>query len=115
MENDFLNKLSLHSERYLITIEIEDRRYKVMKIIFGGKDGSLYVSFPYFKYSQGIVSIGTVSEGTQTTQVKLETAGKVTSHLVKYARHPDGRAHFSQDGKILTKITKQSVPLAEAV
>jgi hypothetical protein len=30
---------------------------------------------------------------------------------VKYSHHPDGRAHFSQDGKIVTSVKRQSVPL----
>jgi hypothetical protein len=42
----------------------------------------------------------------------MEPAGRCTSHLVKYSHHPDGRAHFSQDGKILTRIKRQSLPLA---
>jgi hypothetical protein len=33
--------------------------------------------------------------------------------LVKYAHHPSGRAHFSQDGKVLTLIKKNAVPLAD--
>ena len=35
----------------------------------------------------------------------------MSSHLVKYSHHPDGRAHFSQDGRVRTEIKKQSVPL----
>jgi hypothetical protein len=37
--------------------------------------------------------------------------GKIASHLVKYSHHPDGRAHFSQDGKVFTQIKRQSVAL----
>jgi len=43
--------------------------------------------------------------------VNLEHGGKVTSHLVKYSHHVDGRAHFSQDGKIFTLIRRQSIAL----
>jgi hypothetical protein len=43
--------------------------------------------------------------------VNLENGGKVTSHRIKYSHHPDGRAHFSQDGKIFTAIKRQSLPL----
>jgi len=45
-------------------------------------------------------------------QLSMEPAGKCTSHLVKYSHHPDGRAHFSQDGKILTRVKRHSLPLA---
>jgi hypothetical protein len=41
----------------------------------------------------------------------LNTAAKVTSHRVKYSHHPDGRAHFSQDGKIFAAIKRQSISL----
>jgi hypothetical protein len=47
------------------------------------------------------------------SSVNLADAGKVASHLVKYSHHPDGRAHFSQDGKVRTEIKRQSVPLNE--
>jgi hypothetical protein len=30
---------------------------------------------------------------------------------VKYSHHPDGRAHFSQTGKIITAVKRQSIPL----
>lgn len=43
--------------------------------------------------------------------IDLRPQGKCTSHNVKYAHHIDGEAHFSQTGKILTKIRRQSVPL----
>jgi len=43
--------------------------------------------------------------------VNIEHGGKVTSHRVKYSHHPDGRAHFSQDGKIFTAIKRQSIAL----
>lgn len=44
-------------------------------------------------------------------KINLQTGGKVTSHLAKYSHHPDGRAHFSQDGKVRTEIKRQSVAL----
>jgi hypothetical protein len=51
------------------------------------------------------------ANGMQETKVDLEKGGKVTSHLVKYSHHPDGRAHFSQTGKIVTAIKRQSIAL----
>lgn len=41
----------------------------------------------------------------------LRDGGKVTSHLVKYAHHPDGEAHFSQTGKVLTQVRRRAMPL----
>ena len=44
-------------------------------------------------------------------EIDLRTNGRVTDHLVKYAHHIDGEAHFSQDGKVLTKIRRKAEPL----
>jgi len=69
----------------------------------------LYVDFPYFEHSEGLVSHVTYAPGAD--QLNLEEGGKVTSHLVKYAHHRDGEAHFSQTGRVLTAVRRRSVPL----
>lgn len=85
---------------------------KIAKLVFGRKDGSLYLSFPYFEHSEGIVSLMTLTAGLRyPTDLSLTDRGKVTSHLVKYAHHRDGQTHFSQAGKVRTEIRKQAVPL----
>lgn len=105
----------IRSERVIVTIKTPEQDSKVMQIMYGRKDGSLYVNFPYFKYSRGLISLARLAGNTSyPANIDLTKGGKITSHLVKYAHHPDGRAHFSQDGKIRTVVRKQSVPLAEA-
>lgn len=52
--------------------------------------------------------------GFQKADVELANSGKVTSHLVKYTHHPDGGAHFSQDGKVFTRIRNKSFPLKQS-
>jgi hypothetical protein len=85
-----------------------------VQVTFSKRDDSLFVGFPYFAHSSGILSPVTI-EKWQHTNVKISLGhvglGKCTSHLVKYAHHPNGKAHFSQTGKILTRIRRQSVPL----
>jgi len=83
---------------------------RISKIRFG-VDGSIYVFFPGFISSKGILCNATLKSGSTT--VDLADGGAITSHLVKYAHHPDGEAHFSQDGKIKTEIRKKAVPLAQ--
>ena len=52
--------------------------------------------------------------GSEAFVASIDTkGGKVASHLVKYAHHADGEAHFSQDGKVKTDIRRKAVPLAE--
>jgi hypothetical protein len=89
-------------------------KYNIVQIGFSANDGSLMVRFPYCKHSKGLLSIGNIPAGQATAQVSLEPQGKCTSHKVKYTHHPDGRAHFSEDGKIFTAVVRQSVPLNSA-
>lgn len=103
------------AERYIVTVETSSRRHKILQIMFGKKDGSLYVNFPYFKHNEGLTSIVTIPANiTYPTTAELTPGGKATSHLVKYSHHSDGRVHFSQDGRVRSTVRKQSVPLAEA-
>lgn len=88
-------------------------RHKILQIFFG-RDRSLFVNFPYFQQRTGILAVATYPPGREVEQINLEFGGKVASHLVKYSHHPDGRAHFSQDGKVRTEIKTQSVPLSVA-
>jgi hypothetical protein len=86
----------------------------VFQIQFAKRDGSIFVSFPYFEGRTGVVSlVHWPATDTPSTLVSLEPGGKVASHLVKYSHHPDGRAHFSQDGRVRTDVKKQAVPLDE--
>lgn len=45
------------------------------------------------------------------TTVNFGQEASLTSHLVKFVHHPDGEVHFSQDGKVLTKIRRKSFRL----
>lgn len=102
------------SEKYVITVQVGQDRYKVLQIIFGQKDGSLFVNFPYYQHTEGLVSVATLAGGKGSSQkIKLVPGGKVTSHLVKYSHHPDGTALFSQDGRVLSSVRKKSIPLNE--
>jgi hypothetical protein len=102
------------SERYIIAVQTASHRSKVFQIMFQKKDGSLFINFPYYEHNEGIVSLITWSPNNPPpVDLSLELGGKITSHLVKYSHHPTGRAHFSQNGKVLTAIKKQSVPIDE--
>jgi hypothetical protein len=76
-------------------------RRNIFQIMFL-RDGSLIVNFPYGRHSKGLLSICNIPAGQATAQISLVQQGKCTSHKIKYTHHRDGRAHFSQDGKIST-------------
>jgi hypothetical protein len=102
---------AIRAKRIVCTVRAGQLRVKAFQIVFH-KDGSFFISFPYFRHRTGLLSISAIpANGSRESQVNLEHAGKVTSHLVKYSHHVDGRAHFSQDGKIFTAIKRQSIAL----
>jgi hypothetical protein len=102
---------AFRSERVIITVETNGRRHKILQVFFG-RDRSLFVNFPYFQHRTGVLAAATIpGKGQTISEVDLAVGGKVASHLVKYSHHPDGRAHFSQDGKVRTEIRRQSIRL----
>ena len=79
------------------------------QVIFHKKDGSIFVDFPHFRERDGIATVVRLEPGGSPKRtIRLLEEGKVTSHLVKYAHHSDGRVHFSQDGKVRTEIKRQA-------
>lgn len=102
---------AIRSQRVVCVVKVSELRAKAFQIGFE-KDGSLFVHFPYFQHRTGILSSSEIpATGERKADVNIEHGGKVTSHRVKYSHHPDGRAHFSQDGKIFTAIKRQSISL----
>jgi hypothetical protein len=102
---------AIRCERVVCVVKAGDLRAKAFQIVFGG-DGSLFITFPHFRHRIGLLSSARIpATGTRQSQVNLEQGGKVTWHLVKYSYHTDGRAHFSQTGKIITAVKRQSIAL----
>jgi hypothetical protein len=99
---------------FVFIVESQADRRKVLQVVFGN-DGSIYASFPYFDDDRGIIGMAALSELSSTTNVKLESTGKVTSNKVKYSHHASGRVQFSGTGKVRTVVKKVSPPLAETV
>lgn len=99
------------AERFTVVARVGDEDFKLFQVLFTAKNGSVFVSFPYFPDSRGIAAVATLDPDARLSgTVDLRSQGKLTSHLVKYHHPPDGRAHCSQDGKIRTELMKQSVP-----
>jgi hypothetical protein len=102
---------AVRSQRVVCVVRVGDLPAKAFQIGFD-EDGSLFIHFPYFQHRIGILSSSEIpATGERKADVNIEHGGKVTSHRVKYSHHPDGRAHFSQDGKIFTAIKRQSISL----
>jgi hypothetical protein len=96
----------------VVGVEVGSRRWNIFQVQFSPRDGSIFVNFPYFQHTTGIVSAAALGPGS-SGQLKLEVGGRIASHLVKYSHHPDGIVHFSQDGRVISAVRKQGVPLAQ--
>jgi hypothetical protein len=102
-------------KKFDVVAKLDDKHHRVARIRFG-PDGSIYVILTGFSNSSGIMCRGRLNAGVaESVSVDLTKNGKVTSHLVKYAHHPDGEAHFSQDGKIKTLVRRKAAPLEQQV
>lgn len=103
------------AERSVYSVGAYDADHKICQISFARSDGSLFVSCPYFPHERGgILSVAKWPAKPPYT-LSLHEGGKVTSHLVKFSHHPDGRVHFSQSGRIKTEIKRQSFTLPDSI
>jgi hypothetical protein len=106
---------AFNSEKITIAIATEANICKLFQLGFQKRDGSLFISFPYYRDAHGLLCLATLQAGKQyPDKLDLTEGGKFTSHKVKYSHHPDGNALFSQDGKIYSQVRKKSVPLDSA-
>ena len=101
------------SARFVVALETSAGRHKMLQIGFLRSDGSVYVAFPYYENTDGVVAVATYPAGAGPgISIDLTEAGRVTSHRVKFSHHASGEALFSQTGKVSPDIRRQSIPLA---
>jgi len=107
-------KLKAYSgDRVVIGVRNASVRKKIFQVNFTSKNGSLFVSVPYANLRVGRVGVVECPLGNPESLIFGDSA-PVTTHAVKYSHHPDGEAHFSQDGKVFTRIRRKAVPLTAA-
>lgn len=100
------------SNRIRIVIKTPNYRKKLFQVQFlTGEKGFQLLVQPYVKATSGLLSLVTHKEGSPTAD--LLPGGKVTQHIVKYSHPIDGNAHFSQTGKIFSKIRTKSKSLTD--
>src|SRR5258708_33190008 len=80
---------TIRAERIVCTVRAGQLRVKAFQIVFH-KDGSLFISFPYFRHRTGLLSVSSIpANGPCESHVDLEHAAKVTSHHVQYSHQVD--------------------------
>ncbi len=101
-----MNLTLLKGELFVIAVATPAGRFKLFQIKFK-RDGTILVPFPYYKDPSAQLIEGRL-KADQTYAGGLTVCGPVSTHRVKYSHHIGGEAHFSQDGKILTRVRKQA-------
>lgn len=104
------------AEQFTVLLADEEQRCTTQLLqIQLCKNGQIFAQCPYFISSAGLVGeCEAVVDEKMNGQIRLGEVGVTTSHLVKYSHPIDGRAYFSQDGKIYTRIRRQSFRLDTA-
>lgn len=91
------------------------RTTQLLLIQMREKTGQIFVQCPYFSAAGGLVgACEAVVDSDMNGQIRLGEVGVTTSHVVKYSHPIDGRAHFSQDGKVYARIRRPSFRLDSA-
>ena len=100
------------AQRHLLLADLDGTLYQLFSVTFT-RDG-IFVNVPYHPDAPGAVCRAPV-EPTGAVAVNLDAVTSTTTHRVKYSHHVDGRAHFSQDRKIRTRIVNQARRLDEHI
>lgn len=107
------------SKSFTFSIKKGDYVHKIFRINFHhNKRGqsSIIISLPYFEKTKGLLSRITFPANIRRIdKLSMKPGGTTTSCSIKYSHWSDGNSHFSQDGKILTKIKNVSSPLNTSI
>ncbi len=105
-------RLSYYAARECVIVLITPlAKFKVCRINFG-KDGSIYVSFPYCKEKSGILSELQPPDGaTGPITYNLDCGGMRVSTDTKFSHHRSGAVQFSKTGFFRKAPRRQSFPL----
>jgi len=76
-------------------------KFKLFRLLFG-KDGSIYLPFPYLEAKRGVLAEVDPSSEPDPKTLDLRRTGVVVEEDVKFAHHSTGSVHFSK-----TKGTKE--------
>ena len=101
---DVMPPNTLFAERHVVAVHSLDAGHRKICAVSFGKDNSVYLHLPYFQEEKGIIlrCVGRlIDDQVRVERVELP---HTTSSRLKFSYHPDGRAHFSQDGKVKTVV-----------
>lgn len=88
-------------------------RFKLFRIVFG-RDGSIYLPFPYLETKTGLLSEASPSDLDPRT-LDLKTNGMLVSTDVKFSHHRSGIVQFSRSGDVAVLPRRQSFELTRSI
>ena len=97
------------SRDFVVVVTTPLATIKICRISFG-KDGSIYVSFPYCREKTGILN-RLEKEGPGPQTIQLGIGGTKVSTDVKFSHHTSGLARFSKTGSVTEAPRNHSFPL----
>jgi hypothetical protein len=104
------------AENTVVFVQTPFVRVKVCRIIFGQRDGSIYVDFPYLVAKEGLLSeVSLPPKHDKPHELDLRKNGKHVTTDVKFAHHTSGIAHFSKTGWTSRLPERRSFPLATSI
>ena len=102
------------AEKFVILLNIEGVYRRLFSVQYERRAHGLgyYVHLPYFDHTEGVLGrlVFDGPPGSQS-QISIRDTGTTTTHRLKFVHHPDGEAHFSQDGRVFTQVRTQTLPL----
>ena len=101
------------AKRHVIVVETPSGAHKIFALGYNERDSSRFIDLPYLK-RDGLIGVAT---GTRNEAGALSDCGFIpvgtTKYGIKFSYHPDGRTHFSQDGKIYMTLPNDGVSLSK--
>lgn len=95
----------------VLVVRTPEAAYKVARVSFG-RDGSIYVQFPYCREKAGWVGVLPIEAGQAgPVTYTMRDHGAPVSTDVKFAHHASGEVHFSKTGHDVPRTRRQSFPL----
>lgn len=111
-EDDSVRYFVADTLTVLLTVVAARATFQLCQIGLYPRTGQIFAQSPYFVSSDGLVGSCTVQvDESGASKIELSESGLTTSHSVKYSHPVDGSAHFSQDGRVVTSIRRQSIRL----
>lgn len=101
------------ADNYTLGFSYQNQVYQVLKLVIG-KDGSIYLSNPYYVKANRLISrMDLEGNGSHTQQGKYEHIGGALDDLIKTSLHTSGHSHAEKIAAAEKFVRKKGASLRE--